>query len=150
MRKIVLLLLMTGIIAIPAGVAAAPSASSGCQNIKGTFVVQAVPTAVGFDVYPVHITGPLVGHPIGTKLTTVVVEYVTPGGTIHLTSVHEFAGSAFGPMKTIDKGVITPSGKGQNHITIVEGASGFIFVHGDVDLATGLITLWYHGHVCDD
>lgn len=150
MRTVAVILFVASLIAIPAGAAAAPSASGSCQNIKGTYVGQAVPTAVGFDVYTVDATGPLTGHPVGTKLTTVVVESVTPGGTIHLTSVHEFADSAFGPMKTVDKGVITPSGKGQNHMTIVEGASGFIFVHGDVDFATGLITLWYHGHVCDD
>lgn len=134
--------------ALGGSASAAPRPAASCENVAGTSLGQAVPTDVGFDVYVIEITGPLSGHTPGTQLTTVTIEKVTPGGTIHFTGIHVFETTDFGPMTTSDKGQITPQGRGHNVLTIVEGASGSINVHAEVDFETGLIDLWYHGRVC--
>lgn len=134
------------LLALPAGVVAARPA--GCQQVSGTFLGQAVPTATGFDVFVVEATGELGGQPAGTHLVVVTVQHVTPGGTVHFTGVHTFETATLGTLVTSDKGSIAPNGRAHNTLTIVEGGSGSISVHGTADLATGLIDATYRGRVC--
>lgn len=150
MRKLVMLLIGIGLLAAPATTAAAPLPASKCQNITGTFIGQAVPTAAGFDIYVVELTGPLGGTPVGEKLVEVTVQKVTPGGAIHFTGIHEFQSTAFGDLVTHDRGTIAPSGRVHNTLTVVEGGSGFISVHGTVDLAAGVVDVQGRGRICTE
>ena len=148
MRKLVLLIIGIGLLVAPATTVAAPYPDSQCQNITGTFIGQAMPTAVGFDIYVVELTGPLGGTPVGEKLVEVTIQAASPGGTIHFTGVHEFESTAFGDLVTHDQGTITPSGRVHNTLTFVEGASGFMAVFGTVDLATGVVDVEGRGRIC--
>jgi hypothetical protein len=149
MRTFIVLAVVVGILVSPAVVAAAP-AQAACAIVSGTFLGQAVPTETGFDVYNIEITGPLAGHPVGEQLVWVTIQKVTPDGVVHFTGIHIIADSAFGPMTTYDKGSIAPNGRVHNTVTIVEGASGTITVHGTVDLTQGIVDIAYRGRVCDD
>jgi hypothetical protein len=148
MRAFIVFLLVASIMVVPATALAAPRPSASCENVEGTFLGQAVPTAIGFDVFMIEATGPMAGHPVGEQLVTVTIQKLTPGGTIHFTGVHIFDVTDFGPMTTHDKGTIAPNGHVHNILTIVDGASGSINVHGSVDLAAGLVDIRYHGRVC--
>jgi hypothetical protein len=149
MRAVVVLAFVVVMLCAPATALAGPRPSATCENVEGTFIGQAVPTEIGFDVYVVELTGPLAGHPIGEQLVTVTVQKMTPGGTIHFTGVHIFDITAYGPLTTHDKGTIAPNGQVHNILTIVEGAAtGTINVHGTVDLAIGLVDIHYFGRVC--
>lgn len=150
MRKLVLLLIGVGLLVAPATAAATPYPAATCTNIVGTFIGQAVPTAVGFDVYIVEHAGPLAGKPAGEKLVTVTVQKVTPGGAIHFTAVHEFQSTVFGELVTHDRGTIAPSGRLHSALTVVEGGSGFISVYGTADLSSGLIDVVGRGRICID
>lgn len=141
--------LVVGIMVVPASAGAAPRGGL-CQQVEGTFLAQAVPTATGFDVYLIEATGPLAGQAPGTQLVWVTIEKILPGGTIQFTSIHVFETSGIGPFTTHDKGTIAPNGTVHNTLTIAEGGSGVIEGHGHVDLATGIVDVRYHGSVCMD
>lgn len=148
MRLVVVSLVLASSLIIPATALAAPRPASACENVEGSFVGQAVPTATGFNVFVGELTGPLAGHPVGTQLVTVTIQKITPGGTIHFTGVHDFADTAFGPMTTSDEGTIAPNGQVHNTLTIVEGASGIVTAFGAVDLSTGHVDIRYNGRIC--
>jgi hypothetical protein len=141
-------IILLAMMAIPATVGATPRPAAYCQNIEGTVVAQVAFTDVGFDAYAIEATGPMAGTPPGTKFVTAVIHSITPGGTIHFTSVHEWPVTDFGPMKSSDVGHINPNGRGHMKLTIVEGGSGFIQVHSLADLNTGIVDVRYHGRVC--
>jgi hypothetical protein len=149
MRALVVLLI-TGLMLVPAAALAAPG-SSNCASVSGTFIGQAYPseTVFGFDVFLVDATGPGAGHPAETQLAWTTIQKITPGGTVHTTGIHIFLDTErFGPMTTHDKGLIAPNGRFHNTLTVVEGGSGMITVHGTVDYGTGLVDSTYRGHVC--
>jgi hypothetical protein len=134
---------------IPALVAASPRPAEACQNIGGTVELSATPIIVedelvGFDAVATTITG----HLEGSMTAVVEITSTSPGGVIHFGGVHFFSGSQFGDFQTIDRGLVAPSGRVNNDLTIVDGASGFIKAHGTVDLSTLTIHAWYHGRVC--
>jgi hypothetical protein len=149
MRAVVMLAFVVAMLCSPATALADPRPSATCENVEGTFIGQAVPTAIGFDVNVVEITGPFAGHPVGEQLVTVTIQKTTPGGTIHFTGVHIFDVTAYGPLTTHDKGTIAPNGQVHNILTIVEGAAtGTINVLGTADLAIGRVDIRYFGRVC--
>jgi hypothetical protein len=148
MRRFVMVLLGIGLLLTPLTAVAAPLPAASCENIEGTFIGQAVPTDIGFDVYVVELTGPLGGHTPGTKLVTVTIQKVTPGGMIQFSGIHDFETTDFGPMVTHDSGGIAPNGRAHNTLKVVEGGTGFVSVQGNVDLDTGVISARYHGRVC--
>lgn len=150
MRKLVMLLIGVGLLAMPATAAATPYPAATCTNIVGTFVGQAVPTDVGFDTYVVESTGPLSGLAPGEKLVTATIQKITPGGTIHYTAIHVFESTVFGTVVTHDKGTITPSGQVSLMLTVVEGGSGFVSVHGTADMATGAVNVEGKGRICTE
>lgn len=149
MRLFIVVVFATVLMAIPASAGAAPRPAGSCENVEGTFLGQAVPTATGFDVYVVETTGPIAGNPVGTQLVWVTVEKVTPGGTVHFTGVHVFENTAFGDFTTRDSGVITPNGRVHNTLRVVEGGAGQLNVRGQVDLATGVVDVAYSGRLCN-
>jgi hypothetical protein len=148
MRALVVLLI-TGLMLVPAAALAA-SGSSNCAIVSGTFIGQAYPseTVFGFDVYNVELTGPLAGHPVGKQLVWATIQKITPGGTVHTTGTHIFDDTAFGPLTTLDKATITPSGRVHNTMTVVEGGSGTVTVYGTLNLETGVADVVYRGRVC--
>lgn len=144
--SMVLLLALT----VPAAASPASSAANRCENVKGTFLGQAVPWAdgTGFDVLNMGLTGPLVGHPLGEQTNFVAITKVLPNGGIHFVGEHDFHTDAFGQMTTHDKGHITANGSGHNVMTLFGDHSGQIIIKGDVDLVTDVIDVTYHGRVC--
>ena len=148
MRRFVTVMFAIGLMVIPATVAATPLPAASCENVAGTFLGQAVPTEIGFDVYVLELTGPLAGHTPGNKLTTITIQRVTPGGTIHFIGMHDFETTDFGPLVTHDVGTIAPNGHGHDKLTVVEGGAGFAIFQGTADFSTGLLDLRYHGRIC--
>ncbi len=148
MRLVSKLLVVLAIVLIPANAFAAPKQSGTCSSIEGFFVGQAVPTAVGFDVYIVSLTGELSGQPAGDKITTVTVQRVTPGGTTLFTGSHHIVSATLGELVTADRGEILPNGRIQDLMKIVEGGSGNVMVSGTLDLSTGIAEVDYWGQVC--
>jgi hypothetical protein len=147
-QGIIASIILITMLAMPATVGATPRPAAYCQNVAGTVVAQIAFTEVGFDAYTIEATGPMAGTPPGTKFVTAVIQSITPGGTIHFTSIHEWPVTDFGPMKSSDVGHINPNGRGHMLLTIVEGGSGFIQVHSLTDLNTGIVDVRYHGRVC--
>jgi hypothetical protein len=146
---VTLLLVVPGFMLIPALATASAKPDETCKNITGTVQASATPIIVaddivGFDVVATTVTGDLEG----SMTAEVSLERITPGGTIHFTGVHYFAGSQFGNFQTSDRGLMTPNGRVNNDLRIVDGASGFIKSHGTVDPSTLTFHVWYHGRVC--
>ena len=133
---------------VPLTAAAGPLPAASCENVAGTFLGQVVPTVDGFDGYVIATTGPLAGNAPGSKLFSETVQNVTPGGTTFYTGNHAFETIELGSFSTYDTGLITPHGRVNSTLTIVEGGAGAISAHGAVDLATGLLEIRYHGRFC--
>lgn len=139
-----------GLLLVPITATASPLPAASCENVAGTFLGQVVPTADGFDGYVIATTGPLAGNVPGSKLFTETVQKVTPGGTTFYTGNHAFETTDLGSFSTHDVGLITPLGRVNSTLTLVEGGSGLISAHGAVDLASGLLEIRYHGRVCPE
>jgi hypothetical protein len=149
MKRAVAVALIASLALMPVIGIAAPGPTSSCENIAGTLQGFAIPVIennnlVGFEVVATNITGPLSGQ----MMADVVIEKMTPGGTIHFGGTHFFTGTQFGDFQTDDSGVVTPSGRVNTHLVITDGPSGFIKGHGAIDAATGEVDLRYHGQVC--
>lgn len=145
---VLLSLLLTAMVAMPVAAGAAPGKSDRCENVRGTFLGQAVPNATGFDVYNLGLTVPLEGHPVGAQTNTLVITKALPNGGVHFEGQHYFYTDAFGWLSTNDKGHITAKGSGHNVMTLFGDHSGQIIIQADVDLSTGAIDATYHGRVC--
>ncbi len=148
--KILAVLVMIPITLIPANTFAASQAARTCSPVEGTFVGQAVPTAIGFDVYIMSLTGELSGQPVGDKITTVAVQRTTPAGTVLMTGSHHIVSSTLGELVTADQGEILPNGHVEDLLKIIEGGSGVIKVSGTLNLATGIANVNYWGRVCTE
>jgi len=106
---------------------------------------------------PTTAIGTLSGDLTGTF--DAVIDAIVPGddGSLHLTA-HRIITNALGTINTSDGGVLSPEAvplyraNGQYDFVSGTGAyvnvSGGIRIHGDVNLATGEVTLRYDGKIC--
>src|SRR6266566_2356421 len=123
--------------------------SATCQNIEGMDFAQ--------FTSPTTAIGTLSGDLTGTF--DAVIDAIVPGddGSLHLTA-HRIITNALGTINTSDGGVLSPEAvplyraNGQYDFVSGTGAyvnvSGGIRIHGDVNLATGEVTLRYDGKIC--
>jgi hypothetical protein len=132
--------------------AGAPSfsfSSQTCRNIEGTDVAQ--------FTGPTTAVGTLTGDLEGTF--EAVIDEITPGddGSLHIVA-HRTITNALGTISTSDGGVLSPvepplyRANGEYEFVSGTGAyaevSGWIRIHGDVNLATGEVLVSYSGRIC--
>lgn len=130
----------------------APSFSfsgDACQNIEGTDVAQ--------FTGPTTAVGTLSGDLEGTF--EAVIDEIRPGddGSLHL-KAHRTITNSLGTINTSDHGVLSPESpllyraNGEYEFVSGTGAyanvSGWIRIHGDVNLATGQVLVRYEGRIC--
>lgn len=129
--------------------ARASRSAASCSNIEGTDIAQ--------FTGPTTAVGTLSGDLEGTFDANILS--ITPGddGSLHLVAERTIV-NADGTISTSDSGVLSPRGgtlyRANGQYTFVSGTglyedvSGFIRIHGDVDLGTGEVALRYHGRLC--
>jgi hypothetical protein len=88
-----------------------------------------------------------------------VIDQITPGddGSLHLVA-HRTIINALGTISTSDAGVLppeaTPLYRANGEYNFVSGTgayaevSGWVRIHGDVNLATGEVLVDYNGRIC--
>lgn len=155
-RQLPCVLIMAGLVAgcdrQDPSTALAPSLSfwnDACQNIEGTDVAQ--------FTGPTLAVGTLSGDLEGTF--DAVIDEIRPGddGSLHL-KAHRTITNALGTINTSDHGVLSPDSppvyraNGEYEFVGGTGAyasvSGWIRIHGEVNLATGQVLLRYSGRIC--
>ena len=123
--------------------------SATCRYIAGMDLAQftSATTAIG------TLSGDLEGT------FEAVIDEIRPGddGSLHLTA-HRAITNTSGTINTSDGGVLSPEEpplyRANGHYEFVSGTgsysnvSGGIRIHGDVNLATGEVTLRYDGRIC--
>ncbi len=123
--------------------------SATCQNIEGTDVAQ--------FTGPTSAVGTLTGDLEGTF--EAVIDEIRPGddGSLHL-KAHRTIVNALGTINTSDAGVLSPEEpplyRANGEYTFISGTgayasvSGWIRIHGDVNLQTGEVLVRYEGRMC--
>lgn len=122
---------------------------ASCTNIRGTDIAQ--------FTSPTTAVGDLFGDLEGSFEATILDIRAGDDGSLHLVAQRTITNSA-GTITTSDSGVLSPVEeplyRANGQYTFVSGTglyenvSGGIRIHGDVNLGTGEVALWYHGRIC--
>ena len=122
-----------------------------CADVEGTVeglsapVFDAEGQLTGFQVVKASVVGDLPG----TSSADFAIRAVDDDGTLHLAGSHTFwDGRDALRFRTEDEGRTTADGRVENHMTLVEGATGRLTTTGTVDVQTGALVLAYTGRVC--
>lgn len=133
------------------GGAACGGTASSCDPVQGTVTGRSVPVLndasepTGFRVERATVAGALVG----TSSASFTIERADANGALHLTGSHSFWDDADRFLfRTRDEGLTTADGRGDNAMTIIEGATGSLITTGRINLQTGALVLDYTGEVC--
>lgn len=150
-KNILTSMLVLALIVLLAGCYGDGPIAPSCEFVQGGVEGFSVPVfddtgnITGFHVEKATVSGDLQG----TSSADFDIESIDENGTFHLTGSHTFwdTDGQF-LFRTSDEGLTTANGQIENHMTLVEGATGELMTEGTVDLQTGALTLDYEGEVC--
>jgi hypothetical protein len=149
-RRLSLALIALFVLGVPLGVVAR-AAQADCNSVQGTVVGH----STGPTSFIGTATGDLAGSATGTNFQIVKVSgdrtfhfvvdhtFTTPQGEIYATALEGVLSPMAPPIYLASEHNVVTGGTGA-----YAGATGYIDIHGTIDLSTGQFSVSYHGQVC--
>jgi hypothetical protein len=142
----------------PAATAIGAAEASSCRNVEGHVAGQLIGPSPLCGGGPAEV-GTFTGAGGGTFVACITAMEQKGNGSLRFELIHTYKTTSGATFTTTDRVVAAPTGRPSeylinNQVRITGGtgeladASGFLRTHGTVNLATGVVSVDYHGRLC--